>query len=120
MAGVFWGICLQNNIYIEMATRSYPFYWISILEAMAGSLCIINLSMLICEKKMIAKALQWAGINSLVILCVHHLDWFSCFNWIWKHNSTMVSCISRIVFVFTIVYIWLFLKEKITGKWQYN
>ena len=117
LAGIFWGMCLQNNIYIEMATRSYPFYWISILEAVAASLCIINLSMLI-GKKTIAKVLQWAGINSLIILCVHHLDWFSWFNWIWRHNSTVISCVARIALVFLVVYLWLFLKEKVVGRWQ--
>lgn len=117
-AGVFWGMCLQNNIYLEMATRSYPFYWISILEAVAASLCIINLSTLICEKETIANAFQWAGINSLVILCVHHLDWFNWFNWVWKQNSMTISCIVRVSLVFLVVYVWLFLKEKMEGKWK--
>ena len=63
IAGVLWGMCLQNNIYIEMATRSYPFYWISIIEAGVASLCIIYLSMIMCSKEMISFVF-WVVYNS--------------------------------------------------------
>ena len=111
VGGVFWGLCLQNNIYIEMANRKYPHFWISIIEAVVASLCIINLSSNIERFKKWTYFLQWAGINSLYFLCVHYLDW--AFVKVWLHKSLAVSCISRSACVFLLVYVLLFLKGKI-------
>lgn len=110
-SGMYWAVCLYNNIYIEMAKRSYPFLFVSIFEAFAGSLCIIYLSHVIIDKNnSLCSFFQWAGINSLTILCLHSMDEYV--KWIWKVNSILISCLIRILIVFLLLHMFLLLTKS--------
>jgi fucose 4-O-acetylase-like acetyltransferase len=60
---------------IELAIRSYPCGFWCIIVAIAGSITVLKISMLI-EKylKYSAKVLAWAGKNSLYILYGHYVE----------------------------------------------
>ena len=60
---------------IELAVRAYPCGFWSIIVAIAGSIVVLKISMLI-EKylKLCTKILAWAGKNSLYILYGHCID----------------------------------------------
>lgn len=109
ITSIFWFICMQHNYYIEMATRSYPLNWLSIIEAVAGSLCIICFLKNILVVRQLSVFLQWAGINSLLVLCIHYLDKY--FSWIWIDKPNTISCLLRILIVFLLVYVFLLVKD---------
>lgn len=79
---VFWICAWMSGIYIEVGTRSFPYFIISIIEAIAGSICMMRLGIAISlmpARTCIApvkKSLLWIGSNTLLVLCVHHLDWY--------------------------------------------
>lgn len=71
-----WIAMVQNNIHIEMAIRWYPYFIFSIAEAVMGTYIISFLSKALtrcCNVKII---LQFFGKNTLVLLCIHQLDFY--------------------------------------------
>lgn len=69
----FWMICVENGFYLEMATRSYPGFVLSLVAALAGSACVMLLARAL-ESSSIAKYLASIGRHTLLLLCVHQLD----------------------------------------------
>lgn len=121
IAFVIWMWCWQNNLYVEMGTRSYPAYPLCVIEAICGCLCVIYLS--VCfEKIWISKAIiAPIGKSSLIILCIHHLDWY--FSGIWNTYGTFIRCVLRVGFDLAVVFTLLGLKygmSKIVSKRKIN
>jgi fucose 4-O-acetylase-like acetyltransferase len=75
-----WIYFLQMGIHIELATRSYPYGILSIIEAIAGSLVIISCSKLLERCKVISIFFAWCGKNSMIILILHCLE-MMYFDW---------------------------------------
>ncbi len=92
---VYWIICLQNSINIEMGTRHYPYFLISIIEAVAGTVVISYLSMGIQDCR-IGNHIAIIGQHTLAILCIHHLDLYWVF-WGNLISSPWLAALTRLV-----------------------
>ncbi len=93
---IIWVVLGIAGFEIEMSMRSYPRYVLVLIEAMAGSMVFIGISIFIEKKaEKFSEFLAWCGKNSIIILAIHCLemrfyDWntyiFSkmpfSFNWI--------------------------------------
>lgn len=122
---IFWTYMAWNKgIYIELATRCYPFSMVSILIALCGSLCIIQFSKSI-ESLKISKSLVFVGKYSLDLLCIHQIDGYFSFLWnfvIFTGNTKLIkinSCLQLIFHVLIdilVLIVWIFVKEKLITK----
>lgn len=109
----------DKGIYIELATRKYPFTMLSVLIAFLGCICVIQFSQAI-EKMKISGFLTFAGRNSLDLLCIHYLDLYFEDVWTINHfgeNSTLyftnevMSCVARVLMDVLILIVWCAIKK---------
>lgn len=60
---------------LEISTRTYNLWMVSFAGSIAGSICVMG----ICEKlkniKFIEKFLSFVGIHTVLLLCIHDIDW---------------------------------------------
>lgn len=76
-----WIILGLSGFGIEMSMRKYPGCILCIIEAIAGSILCIGVSILIeLKTKKIASFFTWCGKNSIVILIIHCFE-MRFFNW---------------------------------------
>lgn len=76
IALVCWplAICFSS---MEVADCSYCLYPFDVLGACGGTLFVWWLSGMIKKSMVFSKPIVWLGVNSLVVLCFHNLEWFS-------------------------------------------
>lgn len=93
MAAVVWIACLSQGIYIELATRSYPYFPVCIIEAIAGSICVLGICKLISQFKILTKIFSWYGKHSMLILGVHCLElmYFKWDVWVYPYLPFMMN-----------------------------
>ena len=60
--------------YLEIAVRRYSLIPVSLLCAIAGSMFLLEFSVICCKLKTIAKPLIWLGKNSLYLYMIHIID----------------------------------------------
>lgn len=89
-AVVYWVTCLKFSLYLELATRSYPYWTISIVEAIAGSYVFCCFCKNLEGNLLFDLPFQHLGKHTLLILLIHHLDWIA--GPLWK-NPVMWKCI---------------------------
>lgn len=111
---IYWSILLFNNMYVELISRYYPYFMVSILEAIAGSFCVIVLAKAIDKNNKLVSYIKDIGKHTLLILCVHQLDVYIQF--VWTRNVQILTIASRIIIDLIIVYLILFFKSLITKK----
>lgn len=76
-----WIILGISGFGIEMSMRTYHGYILCIIEAIAGSILCIGISILIeLKTRKIASFFTWCGKNSIIILIIHFLE-MRFFNW---------------------------------------
>ena len=97
---LIWVSCLHYHIYIEMATRHYPFLTLSILEAVCGSFAICSLCKALAQNTFIRRLTLFIGAHTLLIFLVHHLDWI--FRPLWQMPSYWMTCVMRVCSVLMI------------------
>ena len=73
-AVIFWLICLHFNVYIEMATRQYPYLAISIVEAVCGSYAFCCFCKSLTANRITSVTWQFIGMHTMLIYCLHCLD----------------------------------------------
>lgn len=71
---IVWTVCLGLDLNVELAVRSYPAGFLSILEAICASYCVIELCKLLEKFDAIKLVFAKIGMVSLTILCVHTLE----------------------------------------------
>lgn len=91
----FWIICILEKLHIELSIRSYPLQFVSIIEAIAGSMVIMWISKKV-ENVAILSKLEFLGQHTLAILCIHHLDLY----WIWWSKFMSNNIMAAIVRLF--------------------
>jgi fucose 4-O-acetylase-like acetyltransferase len=93
-----------------MASRSYQQLSIEILEAICGCFCFFELSKAI-ENKKVCKYISFLGENTLMILCIHHLDgiWMN----IWRYENIITISTVRIICDIIVLIAVLYLKSII-------
>lgn len=109
----------DKGIYIELATRKYPYTMLSVLIAFLGCICVIQLSQAI-ENIKIVRLLIYVGKYSLDLLCIHYLDVYFKDVWTISHfseNSTLyftnevMSCAARVLIDVLILVVWCAIKK---------
>ena len=109
---IIWSLCLYNGIYIEMASRTYPLGLVCFLEACCGTFIVCKISDGISEIKCLNKTFSIIGKGTLLILCIHHLDWFV--HSIWLQNSMLLTCVLRVLVNLIIFVVLLLLKNLLS------
>lgn len=111
----FWIICFVLNVYIELSIRHYPLTFISIVEALGGTLAISLLSKWITPYKF-SNLLQLIGKHTLAVMCIHHLDlyWISWGNYIhwWPLASVLRLIVDFAILAIVIFVQWMVKKDK--------
>ncbi len=116
-----WIYFLKTSTYIELATRSYPLGFLSLVEAVAGSMVCISVGRILEHNRFWTKVFSWLGENSMVILAVHCLE-MMYFNWekyIYSHLPISLNWF-RIFFIKTVIivfvsYMIVICREKAKG-----
>ena len=117
-----WGITLvipelMDKKYLEMSMRRYPLYPLCLVTALAGTLMVARVSDLIVRYfGWLKPVLLYIGEHSLMMLCVHTLDF------IWEDLYTSIShrilirAAARIVLDLAIFFVVVYIKNKIGKK----
>lgn len=115
---VFWIICFVLNVYIELSIRHYPLTFVSIVEALGGTLAVSLLSKWITIYK-VSNLLQLIGKHTLAVMCIHHLDlyWINWGNYI--HWWPLASVI-RLAIDLVILYIFLLVQKHFNSFRKIN
>lgn len=98
----FWISCLYYDIYISMAERLYPFYLISVIEAVCGSFAICCLCKALAQNVYIKTGILFIGMHTLLILLVHQVDWIG--RSLWQTESYWMTCAMRVIMVLGIAF----------------
>lgn len=116
-AMVFWFTCIDNGIYIELASRTYRNGFVCFFEALAGVFVCVKLSECISEIKFAKIPLQIIGRETLLLLCIHYLDKY--FKMIWLTENQIISSVYRMIFdlgiwmiIMLIRWLWTYIKSK--------
>lgn len=112
-AGTLFLSYLLVYSYMELACRRYPLYPLCYITAIAGTLMVVEFSVILNRFKKIVRPISYLGKNSLYMLCIHILD-SSLFIKFWNiTDNPYANSICRI-FVDSIVFIGImFFIEKI-------
>lgn len=95
--------------YMELAVRRYTLFPICYITAIAGTMTVCELGMILCKVKVCAKPLLYVGKNSLFILCVHIMDgyWWK----LWVEERQFFSAAKRVVFDVLIFLLVMFVRR---------
>ena len=74
MSAIIWTFCFNGPVYIEMATRSYPWTICSVVEAVCGSYVVCCLCKALEANILVCCVFQFIGMHTLLIFLIHHLD----------------------------------------------
>lgn len=87
----------DQTTYLELAVRRYNLFPLFYLDALAGTLFIVELSLLFTKKlKHITKPFSYLGRNSIYLLCIHTVDGYWKRLW-FAEDSQIESFIRRVV-----------------------
>ena len=67
----------------EMAARVYAPWLIHCIGAVGGSVCIMALAMELEKNRVLRKSISFIGRHTILLLCIHDLDWRSPFGSWW-------------------------------------
>ena len=76
VSAVIWSTCLYFDLYIEMGSRHYPYYGLSICEAVSGSFLVCVISNDIVKNKLVNIVIGKLGRISMWIYGIHSLDYY--------------------------------------------
>ena len=105
-----WLACFMG-MYIEIAVRQYPIFFICIIVAFMGCFCILEISKFI-EKNaqyFISRFLTFVGQNSLDLLCIHHID--KIIHWS-NIDIVIIRAIVRTYLDLILLFIWVIIKNE--------
>lgn len=66
---------IYQSLSLELAVRHYPGILTCILVAVSGSFLSIYICKQICKARIAKTILTWYGKRTVLILCIHHLEW---------------------------------------------
>ena len=110
----FLQLCLSRGIFIEMATRSYPYGALCILEAVCGTFAICCICDALCTSEKIKKPFLWLGKHTLLLLCIHCLDSFWIQLWQLPGSGSFQASILRTIIDLGILAITVLLRNLFT------
>ncbi|WP_306538232.1 acyltransferase family protein [Megasphaera sp.] len=110
-AVAFWLTCLHFNIYIELATRHYPYLAVSVVEAVCGAYAFCCFCKGLATNRAVTLGWQFIGMHTMLIYGLHCLDWISSPLWnspvLWKAAflRVLILLIAGLV-IYSVQYIW--------------
>ncbi len=96
-----WMICLSKGIRIELAWRAYPYGVVALVESCCATIAVCTLSQEVSNNIIVSNIFSYLGRNSLLIFCVHSLD-FS-YSFLWGNPLWYKAAVYRILFDILIV-----------------
>lgn len=117
-----WIYFLKTGTYIELAVRSYPLGFLSIVEAIAGSMVCIAIARAFEHSFSLTKIFSWCGKNSMVILAVHCLEmmYFKWDQYIYCYLPVSVNWLRifwiKLVVILLVTYVIVFCKERVKER----
>lgn len=108
MATTIWTIFLANHMYLEMAIRSYPGIILSSIEAIAGTFFVCCMCKGIKTNIIIKKYTSFLGRYSLIIFCIHCIDYL--FPYLWEQNTVGLTVINRVALDLIVFHVWYVFK----------
>lgn len=66
---------IYQSLSLELAVRYYPGILTCILVAVSGSFLSIYICKQLCKTSIVKTVLTWYGKKTVLILCIHHLEW---------------------------------------------
>lgn len=114
---ILWLTCVQNGLYIELATRHYPQFTWSIMAAVGGSIVTFLCSMALTRSYQL-RWLQLIGRHTLAIMCIHQLDLFwQNFQFMLPHKS-VILIIFRLLLDFGLFFVYILFLKLLNAKRQ--
>lgn len=108
-----WQFCLTKGIYIEIATRSYPYGPVCVLEAICGTFAVCCIANALCSNSIIKMPFIWLGKHTLLLLCIHCIDDFWISLWQLPGSGFFASSALRTLIDLFILIIAVFLRELV-------
>ena len=109
---IIWTTCLGFNLNIELAVRSYPYGFLTIIESICASYCIIELCKAFEKSDILQIVLTKIGMISLIVLCIHSIE-YVIVDWSKLPISIYLVAILRTIAVLLISFAFIFIKNKI-------
>lgn len=112
--GIIWllSLCVIPNL--SLTARSYPLFPICYLTAIAGTMFLVEFSVICCKTK-VSKPIIFLGRNTLYLLCIHTLD--SRIYGLWNvEGHYYYTCLKRILcnlLIFFVVIIIINIQKKL-------
>lgn len=85
-----------KRTYLELAARRYPLFPVCYITAIAGTLVLSGIAILISKGKILNYIFSFIGKKSLYLYCVHSIDTVWNRFWSFKENQYL-SAIVRII-----------------------
>ena len=112
-----WTICLGFNFNIELAVRSYPYGVLCVVQSLCGTYCVFELCKFLSSIGIFNKLLSYIGRMSLIILCVHSIE-FCIIDWSLLKTNIFIICIIRVVLNILVAFIFNYIKRLIVNKYK--
>ncbi len=104
--------------YLELSARKYPLYPLCILTAVSGTMMVAYISTILVRLPAWMKgALMFIGEHSLMMLCVHTLDYLWERIYLSSSGNPLIRAAVRIAVDLAIFVIVVYIKKMI-GKWR--
>ena len=107
---------ILGDRYLELAVRRYPLFPISYVAAVAGTAALSAFSSLLVQfGNKFLSPLLFCGKNSLVLLCVHTMDflWESAYTCV---DNLIVTAMLRIILDLSVFFAIMFISNKLSRK----
>ena len=106
-----WTAALSYGIYIELASRHYPYTSVSVIEALAGTFAVCMLCKTLSENHITSEIFTFLGKHTLSIFFVHHLDWI--LRAYWGGHPIYINCTLRVLYVVVIALLFSLIWETL-------
>jgi len=116
---VVWFFLLYHGVYVELEVRYSPNFILGIICAIAGSISVMGISVVIVKFKFIARILSWFGRYSMLILGIHSLEmmFFKWELWIYQPlgliSNWMLDFACHFVFITVFATLLLWMKKLV-------
>lgn len=86
-----WSFLIGHGIYIEMAGRRYPYYSVSIIEAIVATFVFCSFCKACLDMTLLKRLAMVLGADSMVLFYLHHCD--SAVSFLWRNSDGMTKTI---------------------------
>ena len=110
-----WSLLLSYGVRIIMASRQYPMYSVSILEALCASFVFCMFCKHCLDYQWIKRPLMVLGADSIIIFYLHHCDWGFKSLWTVKGHTAETIClrVSLILAVYLLIILLRHMRNKL-------